>query len=321
MSTLASKRCFTRLETVELKCWPSETAVDFPKFLQALENPIKTLIVNEIPVDILFEAFDGRIFENLEVLRLGSLNFYNILEFQPDLSNYINVIFEGCSIPKLKEISIHAAYDYTFDEDDDLNIPKWKWQPSKKLIEHCPVLEQICIGNLSFSVDVADYLGEFRRQTKCLVYMECCDFIDYIGREISMERQELLNGLELDLHHWEEFCQTLEYYNCNCYSDYYYWNILPDDEFKRIAYVAALDHLSSQNTSIRDPEKLKKVLKMCKNVDIEGELSAKMLDSAEECVAELLKGSVVQKELEGRAKHSFWTLADLYRLRSIWDYI
>ena len=120
------------------------------------------------------------------------------------------------------------------------------------------------------SRDVADYLGSFRRQTGGEIDIRGNNQCHIVGAPLlSPERQQLLEMLAINLKKWIEFC--LRHVASELFNDCFYWNCLPDVQFKRVAYGGAL-------VECTDVTKLENFIKLVEaekgNVMKEGALDA-----------------------------------------------
>ena len=205
-----------------------------------------------------------------------------------DISYFVNVLFDSCSFPLLEKLT--TGLRGVLDEEGDLSVPTWDIAPnSRTLIEQFPLLKNIHLNRISMSLDVADYFGALRRKTKCCIHIADCDFDD---RDLAPKRELLLDSLELSFEKWSEFCQ--QSVSKECFNDLEYWNTMTDDQFKRIAYAAALQ------ASVWDSKTLDTFLTLCK-ADSGCALTADMLKSLKEYSVGLSNSVRIQQELNSMA--------------------
>lgn len=139
------------------------------------------------------------------------------------------MLFDNRSFPKLEQLRIGGMSEW--------RKLKWTSPPIEQpFSDQFPLLEKISLKELDISFHVADYLGTWRRQTGCSIHIK---HIDIKGRTLPLHRQQLLDSLDdINIKSWKDFCQKIA--GAELYQDFKYWNIMPDRQFKAIAYAAAL---------------------------------------------------------------------------------
>jgi hypothetical protein len=285
---IVSKRWFNNVEYLELDDYTADLTGDhLHSALKSLEksNNIKILVLDCVSYSVIAKGFRGIKLESLEKLHLTNLHDED-MEF--NITDSLNVLFDSCetaAFPALVELRISHSIQEEEDEDE-WRLPEWNRSPTKRLIEQCPSLKKIWFEGLDVSQEVMDYLGNFRKAAGGRIEF---GRIELPAHSISPDRRVFLRKLDIKSAVWESFCHQE---GCDDdYLDCFYWNILPEERFRRIAYAAALK-------SATDVPRLKKFLDLVQS-DVESSgMSVSGFQSLKSFLEQAVEGDKVGAKIQ-----------------------
>jgi len=169
LSLPAYQNWVTNLEVLVINDNRRTTGHDLRTLLENLQRgAIQRLQLKELQFTLFMESFTEGI--NLGQLTSLSLEFIRTKRYcnGADISAFINILFESCSLPSLELLDIVYWDEAVFERRE--YMPQWLQPPnvaSKQLIESFSKLKEFTLRTLNMSHKVFDYLSTFMEATGC----------------------------------------------------------------------------------------------------------------------------------------------------------